>query len=300
VKVILAALCLLMVLVGGCGTEFVVGQTRTIAPPPLPRTMTGAEVEFAMFPAVYTVGNNLGSPYVKGATVDLKYIVFNDLDFPSPATLSIKNASTASTKRNAGYVNWQESATYCLVADNTFDIPAHGSREVTIRINVPEGVTCPAKWIFYVSYVSEGHKWGSYVTTPQSNYVFYPGMFQANVTDISQQLAWTTSGNSATIRVISKYGSPPTSMDDGKLVYQGLGEQQIKKWQDPKSGLWLDRQYTYFSVTDNQRLPTLSGTKLFYRAWQQHTVNSVWDGTWDVLGQSTIIPEVMAKVLINM
>lgn len=299
-KAVLAIICLLMILVAGCGQEFVAGQTRTIAPPPLPSTMVGGDVEFAMFPGVYTVGNNLSSPYIKGATVDLKYLLFNDLDFPSPATITIKNASTASTKRNTGYVNWISSPLYCTAADNEFDIPAHGSKEITIRIYVPEGISCPSKWIFYVSYISEGHKWGSYVSTTQNNFVFYPGMFQPNITDTAQQLTWLTNGNSAPIKVIAKYDSPPVDINDGRVVYQGLGEQQIRQWQDPKSHLWLDRQYTYFSITDNQKLPSNTGKKLFYRAWQQHTVNGMWDGTWDGLGESTIIPEVMAKVLVNM
>jgi hypothetical protein len=291
-------LCLVL-LSTSCGGGFKVGETRIITAV-LPTTFTNAGVEFGIYPGIYTVGNFF-NPYVKGATIELGYTIFSDLDFPSSARIFVYHPSTNALESNKGYSDLANLSDYCMVVDDGQYIPAHGSKTTTIRVFIPEGTPdIASKWIFYVGYQLDGHRWGNYTTTQAGNFVFTPGDFNCIMTDFVQQMTWLTWGNSPLLMVRMSYDTPPATIADGEQVYLGNGEQVIRPWLDPESGQILQRQYSLFNINMTEHLSASGGDKLFYRAWQQHMVNGQWDGTWDAIGQSLVIPEVQAKVLINM
>ena len=297
-KIVWVFILALVLMVAGCAPGFAPNATRTITPPKPPATVNASEIEFGIYPVAYTVGDSR-NPYVKGATVELQFTCYNDLDYDSPARIVIKDPSSLALKRNTGYVSWTGAHIYCEVVGDTI-VPANGNKEITIRIYVPENEnSVPAKWMFYVAYQSEGHRWGNYTITGWNNFVFTPYGFTSTVTDSKQIFEWITWGNSPEVMLRASYDMPPQSITDGTLVYTGYGEQIIRKW-DKGDGTILDRQYTQFYIEDDTQLPYDGGEKIFYRAWQKHLVRGDWDGTWDTLNQSIVVPEVQAKVIVNM
>lgn len=286
---------LLTGLVAGCTPKNSVEYTKTATLSEDSPSIKESDIEFGMYPAVYEVNN-----YKVGKLVDLKYTLYNDLDYSTLATVSIYLPSITALNKNPEYKGWGLASAYCNVVDEDLTIPANGKKDITVSIYVPDDETPPDKWMFYVAYQSEGHKWGRYVITDNKNFVFLPHCFSCDITDNEQKMSWLTWGNSPEIMVRAKYDLPPENINDGNLIYQGIGTQVIKKWQDPDTGKILDRQYTSFDITDNKILTWNGGDKLFYRAWQKNIVNGKWDNTWNLIGQSLVIPEVQAKVLVNM
>ena len=289
----IAALLIPIMLVSGCGATMKVGETLTITPAVPPTSV--ASPNFAIYPAVYRV-----TGFVQGATLNLVYTMYNDLDFPSPANVVISLPSYISLQSNKDFLSWDRTTAYCQVVADNSPIPAKSSKAITIKVFVPaDDTTCPSNWIFYVAYQSEGHKWGAYQETSNGNFVFYPGGFDCHVTDTSQIISWLTWGNSSELMVRRSYDNPPQTVNDGDSVYQGFGSQIILKWLNPETDQVLDRQYTQFNISDTQKLQASGGSNVFYRAWIKHLEYGVWDGTWDAIGQSVVIPEVQAKVLIS-
>lgn len=294
---ILAFLSLFITLFAGCGGGFKPGETKLIDVPP-PVIKEGSSIEFGIYPAAYTIGNEL-YPFVNGATAELKFRLYNNLDYASPCNITIQQPSLVAVARNKGYVAWADVTKYCGAVGNVI-VPPHSYAEEIIRITIPEGVSHPKQWMFYVTYQSEGHRWGDYTQTDSKNYVFTPPGFDCNITDVSQQFSYLTWGNSPKLIVRKQYGVPPSSITSGDPVFEDFGKQVRYPWVDPNSGKTLERQYTNYQFTTNEILPSYGGVNLFYKAWIQHMVNGIWDGTWDAIGQSVMIPEVQAKVLVNM
>jgi hypothetical protein len=282
-----------VLLMSGCGSGFVVGQTKTVGPTIPAKSFTAPD--FAIYPAAYTV-----TGFIQGATLEMKFTVYNDLDFPSPADVTIALPSYSSLQGNKGFQSWEQAPIYAQVIGGGVDIPAKGSLDVTVRVYVPEAeANMPDKWMFFVEYQSEGHYWGTYWMTAGNNFVFYPGVFSPVITDKAQIFTWITWGNNPLVMVRRGYDSPPQTISDGVLVYEGAGVQIIQPWQDPASGDILQRQYTKYLISDSQELQPGGNEKVFYRAWQQHLERGVWDGTWDAISQTIFIPDVQAKVLVS-
>lgn len=293
---LIALICTLALMVTGCSV-FSAKTTKTANPPPLSEVEanTQSKMSFGIYPAGYDVEN-----YKDGLdTVDLKFTVGSDLAYPSTASIFIKLPLQVQLNKNPGFEGWADTALYCQLLDTDLTVPANSEREFTLRIQVPEGVRSPLNWLFYVAYQLDGHKWGSYQVTSRGNFVFTPYCFECSISDSHQDMVWLTWGNSPQLMVRAAYGNPPETPEEGELVYQGRGEQVIRDWTDPNTGKVLDRQYTLYTISDNRLLPIGGGTTLFYRAWQEHLVNGVPDGTWDIIGQSMVIPEVNAKVTVS-
>lgn len=252
------------------------------------------DIEFGIYPAKYEIRG-----YDKGGTVDLPFTLYNDLLYSTVAEVYVVLPTEQQLAKNPGYKLWPDIQLYCSIVEADLVIPADGSKVITLRLHIPADIEMPSKFFFYVAYRSEGQKWGSYGVTLRNNFVFYPYCFQPAVTDETQSFTWLTWGNNPEVMVRSSYDKPPESITEGLLVYQGMGEQVIRKWEDPETGKVLDRQYTLYSITDNQTLSFSGGEKLFYRAWQKHLVKGEWDGTWDVIGQSMIVAGVNAKVVVT-
>jgi len=282
----------LTLVITGCASA----STWTANPPPLSEieAASNSEMGFGIYPAGYDIDN-----YRDDYSVVLKFTVGNDLDYPSMVSIKIKLPLDFQVEKNPGYVRWDKAVDYCQLTATDLSIPANSDKKFNIRVYIPEGVEFPDKWMFYVAYQLEGNKWGRYVVTSQGNFVFIPSSFECSISDSHQEMVWLTWGNSPELMVRAAYGSPPETIGDGELLYQGYGQQVIRDWLNPDSGKVLDRQYTLYTISDNKLLPLGGGTTLFYRAWQAHRVNGVWDGTWDMVGQSMVVPEVWAKVLVS-
>lgn len=292
---VLLAICLLVCLPSvGCNSNRE-GYTATASVKQPSGEVNGQTVEFGMYPAVYTIAG-----YQTGATVEMPFTLYNDLPYSTVASVYVVLPIEQQLAKNKGYVAWGDVTAYCQVVDADLTVPANGSKTVMVRLYVPNEVSnMPDKYMFYIAYRSKGHLWGSYAMTQGNNFVFYPYCFEANISDTSQQFTWLTWGNNPRVIIRANYGTPPDSPSNGELIYEGYGEQVIRKWTDPDTGKVLDRQYTLYTISDNKYMSWGSGEKIFYKAWQEHLVKGVWDGTWDAIGQSMVVPGVDAKVLVG-
>ena len=242
--------------------------------------------------------------YVPGKdTVELTFTVSSNLPFSSEAIIRFVQPLDFQLDKNPGYYRWGTFTRYCYILNDDLLVPAYGTKDITIRLQVPdylpEEIEMPSKFMFFVAYQLSGHRWGSYTMTPKGNFVFYPSCLDTDIVDNLQHFEWLTWGNAPEIIVRAQYNTPPTDIDEGYLVYQGTGEQVIREWYYPEGDKILDRQYTLFSIYDNQAMPAEGSNKLFYRMWQKHLKDNVWDGTWDLKGQSLVVPEVQVKVLVS-
>lgn len=306
-RLMLTAICLTVVMTGGCATG---NNTSVIQPPaaplntevgkPIPTDSEGLYVGTAIYPARYEVGNPLG--YTKGLTLDLTFEVYNGLPYSVPANLNILAPSASTMAKRPGFVIWDKTPFYVSIVDDGSYIPAYGKKEVIVRILVPEDEPYnPAKWVFHLSYLNVGQLWGDSVLTAEGNRIFYPGGFNTSgLTDTSQELTYIANGNSPRLMVRASYDAPPETTTDGELVYLGLGEQIIRKW-DKGDGTILDRQYTLFTIEDYEQLTPYGTDKLFYRAWiERRDNNGNSTGEWDELGRTLTVAQVMAEVQVNM
>lgn len=292
---------------GFAGKTLVITPPKPNTTPPLQEGITqvadvgkGAYVGTGIYPAGYQIGDP--SPYVKGYTLDMEFEIYNGLPYPSPATLTIIEPSPTTMRKRDGFTYWDETPIYVNVVDDGEIMPAYGSKKVIVRLYVPAEIDPPSKWIYWINYLNEGQLWGIYKQTLNNNFIFYPPSFEVGTMgDSWQELSLLTWGNSPRIMMRSKYGSPPETISDGDVVFLGLGEQVIRKWLDPDSGKILDRQYSLYSIVDNQQLSNDGGDLLFYRAWVEHRgVDGQPDGTWDAMGQNLYVERVNAEVQITM
>ena len=295
----LCGLCLLSLplLAAGCNSDFAV--TAEIEDVDRQLTMQGKEVNIpdtglGIIPAIYTIDN-----FVNDYTVDLEYRIYNELDYASVANIEVWLPNSTQLRKNPEYELWAPATVYCKVVEPDLMVSGDGNKDITIRVYVPPDVEMPDKWLFWVGYSLEGHKWGDYVTTLNNNFVFVPSNFEVDITDTSQKMTWLTWGNSPEIIVRATYGEPAQTIDDGILVYQGVGEQIIQDWWYAKENKYINRQYTKFDIEDTSLLPFSGGEKLFYKVWIQYLEGGVWRGKWNPVGQSLYLPVLSAKVVVN-
>jgi len=307
---LVVSLCLAIALMVGCNLS---GGTRVVSvnPPVITTSISsqastataqankGAYIGTGIYPARYEVGNPSG--YIKELTIDMEFQIYNGLPYPSPIKLYLAQPSASTMKKRIGFVYWGDTAGCVSIIDDGQYIPAYGSKTVTVRLYVPKEMTPPSRWIFQVAYMNTGQLWGVYRQTVGDNFVFYPACFTVEqLGDQWQEMSYLTWGNSPRLMIRASYGAPPETISDGRLVYLGLGEQVIRKW-DKGDGTLLDRQYTLFRVTDNQVLGPGSEAMLFYKAWIEHRgPDGNPDGTWDIIGQSVTVAEVRAEVQVTM
>lgn len=299
-SVLLCSLLLSSCGIFGSGTEVVRPPTKELPTYIEDSGEAGKYVGTGIYPAKYEIGNPNG--YLRGVTIDLVFELYNGLPFSSPIEVSIPRPSVTTVEKRLekGLVFWEDCNKYVSILGQESGVEAYGSQEVTVRLLVPKDVDTPEKWFFPVQYCNVGQQWGPYKETTSNNFVFYPSSFELDASDSLQRLKLLTWGNSPRLMVRASYGSPPETINDGRIVYLDTGEQVIRKW-DKGDGTLLDRQYTLFDVVDNQQLPLDQETHLFYRAWlENRNPQGEPDGTWSPINQSQFIQKVSAEVQVVM
>lgn len=296
---VLVSVLILVLIVPSCKY---IGAERTVTgtAPPLEQLGTSEEKAYGSF-CIYP-GYNVDAFIVGKSTAYMTFTVGSDLRYDSIAEIRLVQPLDSQLAKNEGCVRWDNFTDYCTIimeADNALVVPALGTKEITLKLQVPEGVDMPDKWMFYVAYKLAGHEYGNYQITSNSNIVFFPSYFASDITDNYQKFTWITWGNFPKVIVRAKVGSPITNMNDGELVYEGTGEQIIQQWFWEDEGKWLDRQYTKFTILDNELLSYFGGDKLFYAVWYQRIINNTWQGEWNRLDESKVIPEVQQKVIVS-
>lgn len=262
-----------------------------------PDKSEGAYVGVGIYPSAWEIGNP--SKYYTGLTIDVELKIFNGLPFSSPSLLTIDKPPQSYIDGFEGYEWWDGATEYISIIGASEELEAHGSESIQAKLLVPKEVKeYPKKWLCWVTYRNEGQLWGNYEEV-NGSFVFFPAAFQSDLSNRTQAFTYLTGGHSPQIIVRAAYNKPPESITDGELVYQGYGEQVRLPWKNEKGNI-VERQFTQFDFSTYYELNQNEGTKLFYRAWREHTVWDIPDGTWDKIGENKTIYAATTLLLVTM